>query len=111
VQYHDGDWYVGDSRVEVYGVIAAWQRGFSPADVQNSLPVLSLVDAYGTVLYYLEHRDEMDAFFHTVDTLYRERNAEAEARDPDFYALMRERFAAFRRAQEQREETRRPHEC
>ncbi len=103
VQQHDGDWYVGDSRVEVYSVIAAWRQGFAPEEVQSSFPVLSLTEVYGTILYYLEHRDELDAFFRQMDALYRDRKAEAEARDPEFHEMMSQRFAAFRAAQEWRD--------
>ena len=28
--YRDNNWYVGDGRVEVYSVIAAWLQGYSP---------------------------------------------------------------------------------
>jgi uncharacterized protein (DUF433 family) len=103
VQQRDGNWYVGDSRVEVYSVIAAWLQGFSPEEVQTSFPVLSPTEVYGTILYYLEHRDELDAFFRQMDALYQTRKAEAEARDPRFHEMMRQRFAAFRAAQEQHE--------
>jgi uncharacterized protein (DUF433 family) len=101
----DGNWYVDSSRVEVYSIIAAWQQGFSPEEVQSSFPVLSLTEVYGAILYYLEHRDELDAFFRQMDALYRERKAEAEARDPHFHEMMRQRFAAFQAAQEQRDKT------
>jgi hypothetical protein len=105
VQRRNDNWYVGDSRVEVYSVIAAWLQGFSPEEAQSSFPVLSLTEVYGTILYYLEHRDELDAFFRRMDALYRERKAEAEARDPEFHEMMRQRIAKFRAAQEEKDKT------
>jgi hypothetical protein len=96
VQNRDGVWYVGPGRVQVYSVIARWQEGFSPEEIQSSFPVLSLREVYGTILHYLEHRDDMDAYFREEDALYETRKAEAEAKNPEFYAEIRERIARFR---------------
>jgi uncharacterized protein (DUF433 family) len=100
VQHRDGNWYVGDSRVEVYSVIAAWQQGFSPEEVQSSFPVLSRLEIYGTILYHLEHQDEMETFFRETDALGEQLRAEAEAAHPQFYAEMRERIARYREAEQ-----------
>lgn len=99
VQYRAGNWYVGTSRVEVYSVIAAWQQGYSPEEIRNGFPQLSLAEIYGTILYYLEHKDEMERFFREMDALGEKRRAEAEAADPAFYAMMRERIAKYREVQ------------
>lgn len=98
-QKREGVWYVGDSGVQVLGVIAQWQQGFSPEEIQASFPALSLKDVYGTVLFYLEHQEEMDTFFREQRALFERRKAEVEGRKPEFYAEMRERIAAFRAAQ------------
>ena len=101
VQYRDGNWYVGSGRVEVYSVVAAWQQGYSPEEIQTGFPHLALAEIYGTILYYLEHKDELDAFFRQVDALGARRRAEAEAANPEFYAMMRERIAQYRAAHQQ----------
>lgn len=100
VQQRDGNWYVGDSRVEVYSVIAAWQQGFSPEEVQSSFPVLSRLEVYGTILYFLEHQVEMESFFREVDALGEQLRAEAEAARPEFYADMRERITRYRESEQ-----------
>lgn len=100
VQFRDGNWYVGDGRVEVYSVVAAWQQGYSPEEIQNGFPHLALTEIYGTILYYLEHRDEMDGFFRHVDAQAAERRAATEAARPEFYAEMRERIAKYRAARQ-----------
>lgn len=100
VQERDGDLYVGDSRVSVYSVIASWQQGYSPEEVQNGFPHLSLLDIYGTITYYLEHRAELDAHFRELDALFARRKAETEAKNPEFYAMMRERFATLKQDRE-----------
>ena len=96
VQYRDGNWYVSGSRVEVYSVIGAWLQGYSPEEVQNGFPHLSLAEVYGTILYYLEHQQAMDQFFREVDRLAARRKSDAEATHPEFYATMRERIASYR---------------
>jgi hypothetical protein len=88
----------------VVGAIAMWQQGFSPEEIQRSFPAVSLMEVYGAILYYLEHRDEMDAFFRDQDVLFRRQKAEAEAKNPAFYAEMRERVAKYRTAQEHHNE-------
>jgi hypothetical protein len=100
VQYRDDNWYVGDSRVEIYSIIAAWQQGFSPEEVQASFPVLSRLEVYGTILYYLEHEVEMDRFFHDADAEGEQQRIEAEAAHPEFYTQMRERIARHREAEQ-----------
>ena len=99
VEYRDGAWYVGRSGVQVYGVIAMWQQGFAPEEILRSFPLLSLPAVYGTILYYLEQRAAMDAFFREQDALFAQRQAEAEAKDPAFYAEIRERVTKLRAAQ------------
>lgn len=100
VQYHDGAWYVSQTAVQVYSVIALWQQGFSPEDIVRSFPALSLRAAYGTILYYLEQREAMDTYFREQDTLFAREKAAAQTKDPAFYADIRERVARLRTAQD-----------
>ncbi len=99
VQERDGDLYVGATRVSVYSVVASWLHGDSPEEIQHGFPHLSLLDIYGTITYYLEHRAELDAHFRELDARFAQRKAEAEAKNPEFYGMMRERFARIREEQ------------
>jgi uncharacterized protein (DUF433 family) len=96
VRRRDGGWYVGDSGVSVFSVISLWQQGFSPEEIQASYSPLSLQDVYGTILYYMENRDQLGAYFREQIELFHRKKAESEARKPEFYAEMRERVARFR---------------
>jgi len=96
VRRRDGVWYVGDSGDSVYSAISLWQQGFSPEEILASFSPLSLRDVYGTILYYVENRDLLDAYFREQDELFRRKKAKSEAIKPDFYAEMRERVARFR---------------
>ena len=95
VQQRDGNWYVGDSRVSIYSIIAARRKGRTPEQIQQSFPHLPLVAVYGTITYYLEHQAELDAFFEDVKARAEQRRAEAEAAHPEFYSDMRERFSEY----------------
>ena len=99
VRQRDGGWYVGDTGVSIYSVIALWQQGFSPEEIQASFSPLSLRDVYGAIIFYMEHREELDTFFQEQDTLFQRKKAESEAEKPALYAKMRERVARFRESQ------------
>jgi hypothetical protein len=99
VQYRDSAWYVDQSGIQIYSVIAMWQQGFAPEEIQHSFSMLSLQAIYGSILYYLEQRPERDAFFHEQNALFAQRKIEAEAKDQTFHTDMRERVAKFRTAQ------------
>ncbi|HST87451.1 MAG TPA: DUF433 domain-containing protein [Ktedonobacterales bacterium] len=102
VRQREGDWYVADTGVPVYAIIAMWQQGYSPEEIQISFPAISQIEAYETILYYLKHRREMDAYFRASDARFQQLKAETEARNPEFYAEMRARIAAFRAVEQQR---------
>jgi uncharacterized protein (DUF433 family) len=102
MRQREGDWYVADTGVPVYAVIAMWQQGYSPEEIQVSFPAISQIEAYETILYYLRHRQEMDAYFRASDARFQQLKAESEARDPGFYAEMRARIAAFRASERQK---------
>lgn len=102
VREREGDWYVGDTGVSVYAVIAMWQQGYSPEEIQVSFPTISRIEAYETILYYLRHTQEMDAYFRASDARFQRLKAESEARDTGFYADMRARIAAFRASERQK---------
>ena len=53
---------VGESRVMLDSVIAAYQQGHSAETIQQQYPALSLADVYGVIAYTLRHRDEIDQY-------------------------------------------------
>src|SRR5260370_39607787 len=96
VQERDGNLYVGDTRVTVRSIVAEWLQGLSAEEIARDFPGLTLAQVYGTVAYYLDHKAEIDTFFHQADARAADHRAEAEASDPAFYAMMRQRFAEER---------------
>lgn len=96
IQARDGNFYVADTRVTVRSVIAEWLQGLSAEEIARDFPGLSLAQVYGTVAQYLDHQAEFDAFFRDAAQRVAQDRAEAEAADPAFYAMLRQRFAAGR---------------
>lgn len=100
VMRRDDNWYVGESRVELYSIVASRQQGYSPEETWNGFPHLSLRDIYGAILYYLEHQVELDAFFRATNQESERQKLEWEATRPEFYADMRERISAYRNSRQ-----------
>lgn len=97
VQARDGNLYVGLSRVTLETVILSWQAGQTPEQIHASFSQLLLVAIYGAITYYLEHKDELDAFFRETEAMDEARQAAEEAAHPEFFADMRRRMAEARR--------------
>jgi uncharacterized protein (DUF433 family) len=53
---------VGQSRVTLDTVVAAYYRGDSPAEIVRRFPALTLAEVYRAIAYYLQHQAEMDAY-------------------------------------------------
>lgn len=96
VQQREGEYFVGESRVTLQSVIAAWKRGAGPERIQQSFPSLPLVAVYGAITYYLERQAELDAHFRTTDRLLADHQTDVEAQRSAFFDDMRERLARHR---------------
>jgi uncharacterized protein (DUF433 family) len=96
VHDRDGNLYVGQSRVTVDTIVAQWQAGRTPEQIHASFASVPLAAVYGTIAYYLEHKDELDAFFRDTEEMDAARQAADEAAHPEFYASLRERLAQAR---------------
>lgn len=58
----DGVIRVANTRVTLLSVIADFHRGASAEEIAHHFPVLSVSDVYLVIGYYLQHRDEADAY-------------------------------------------------
>ena len=59
------------SRVTLDTLVAAFNRGATAEQIQDSFPSLSLKQIYGAIAYYLDRQDEIEAYL-------KERQREAE---------------------------------
>ncbi|MGZ3583419.1 MAG: DUF433 domain-containing protein [Ktedonobacterales bacterium] len=92
VQERDDVLYIGDTRVTVHSLIAAWQNeGYTAEELWIGFPALSLAQVYGAIAYYLDHQSALDPLFAAENERYAARHTEARANDPEFYRQLEER--------------------
>ena len=96
IQERDGNLYVEDTRVSVRSIITEWLRGLSAEEILRDFPGHTLAQIYGTIADYLGNEAEIQQFFQESDALATQHRAAAEASDPEFYAMIRQRFAQER---------------
>jgi len=58
----DGSVRVGNSRVLLDVVIAAFRQGASPEQIVDQYPAVDLVDAYAVIAFYLRHTKDVDRY-------------------------------------------------
>lgn len=80
----------------VRSIVTEWLHGLSAEEIARDFPGLSLAQIYGTIAAYLNHETEITTFFRESDALAAQSRAAAEASDPAFYAMIRQRFAQER---------------
>lgn len=71
---------VGDSRVMLDSVVAAFQQGQSPEAIRQQYPALSLEAVYGAITYYLAHPREMEDYLRRQAQLWEQERARSEQR-------------------------------
>ncbi len=86
---------VGNTRVSLDSVLAAFNDGATPEEIVQQYDALSLAGVYAVIGYYLEHKSEIDAYL-TERRIQREQlRLQIEARhDP---RGIRERLLARRK--------------
>ena len=53
---------VGETRVMLDSVVAAFNQGHSAETISQQYPALTLEQVYGAVTYYLAHKNEVDLY-------------------------------------------------
>ena len=53
---------VANCRLPLYFLIEAYHRGLRPEEMVEHYDRLRLADAYATIAYYLDHREEVDEY-------------------------------------------------
>ncbi len=88
---------IGKTRVTLDSLVAAFNNGETPEQIQQNFPALDLADIYSALSYYIRHQAEVDAYLEA-------RNKEAEEivrTSPLFAKGVREKLLARRAAQQQ----------
>jgi uncharacterized protein (DUF433 family) len=89
-----GVYRVGDSRVMFDSVLAGFDRGDSPEWIRQQYRSLSLEQVYGSIAYYLGHREEIDAYLKRQEAVW----DEFRKRCDEHPAPVVERLRALQRA-------------
>ena len=85
-----GELRVGESRVMLDSVVAAWQQGHSAETIQQQFPALSLADVYGAIAYYLRYREDVDQYLDRQEALWQSRRQEWNRRSGVLVQRLRE---------------------
>src|SRR5258705_11561892 len=73
---------INGTRVTLQTLVYAFRQGDSPEQIVESYPVLRLADVYTVIAYYLNRRDEDDAYVREQETLADSIRQDNEARLP-----------------------------
>lgn len=83
----DGVVLVGETRVRLEVVIAAFHQGDSPEQIVDNFDVLTLAEVYSVIAYYLHHRQEVDEYLHQQAQLAKEVRSTIETQQPSMLTL------------------------
>ncbi len=53
---------IGQSRVTLDSLLASYHTGSTPEEIAVQYPVLHLAEIYGSIAYYLTHRQDIDQY-------------------------------------------------
>jgi len=85
---------VGETRVMLDSVVAAFDEGHSAETIVQDYPALSLEEVYGAITYYLANRAEVDEYLRRQDEFWKECRAKAEATESPVVKRLRALAAA-----------------
>ncbi len=79
---HDGygNIRVAGTRVTLSTILFSYLQGESPADIVDGFPTVPLSAVHAVIAYYLNHRQELDAYLREVEALQNELRRKAEGR-------------------------------
>ena len=86
---------VGQSRVMLDSVVAAFEQGHSPETISQQYPSVTLEEVYGAITYYLANVDEVDRYMRRQDAAW----TQWRARSEETAAPVAHRLRAARRAE------------
>ena len=97
VEFHDGGYWIAETRVSLDSVVLAFRNGLSPETIAlECFPSLALVQVYGAITHYLSHKTEIDAYLQQAKVEAEQLRDSLRAAGPQYY----ERMIEARRALE-----------
>lgn len=69
VEKRDEGFWIAGTRISLDSVALAFLDGLSPETIAaECFPVLTIEQVYGSITYYLSHRDEINAYLKRAET-------------------------------------------
>ena len=62
IERRDSNYYVAGTRISLDSSVHSFRRGESAETICQNFELLSLEEVYGSIAYYLENQDEIDAY-------------------------------------------------
>jgi uncharacterized protein (DUF433 family) len=87
---------VGETRVMLDSVVAAFQQGHSAETIQQQYPSLSLEEVYGAIVFYLANSEEVDAYLQSQGAVWTEWREKAAADESPVVQRLRSQAARSR---------------
>ena len=73
-----GVYRIGETRVMLDSVLAGFHQGHSPETIRQQYPALTLEEVYGSIAYYLSHRQEIDAYLKRQEAVWEQARRRSE---------------------------------
>lgn len=86
VEYRNETYYIAGTRVSLDSIVYTFQEGCSPETIQQEFETLTLAQVYGAISFYLDNKDEVEAYLRTREELWRQMEREATPANPDLLA-------------------------
>jgi uncharacterized protein (DUF433 family) len=80
---------VGQTRVMLDSVLAAFHQGHSAETIAQQYPVVTLEEIYGAITYYLANRAEVDRYLHRQEEVWKQEREKAKAAASPVVARLR----------------------
>ncbi len=94
-----GTWRLAGTRTSLDSIIAAFWSGATPEEICQDFPTLSLAQVYGSIAYYLSHREQVDAYLQEQQQAAKQLRQELQLRHSDVLAGLRQRLMSQRQSQ------------
>jgi len=88
VEERNGGYYIRGKRISLDSIVYLFRDGVSPEDIQQNFHGLTLADVYGAISFYLDHREEVDAYLVRQRQLWEELERTGIPPNPDLLARM-----------------------
>jgi uncharacterized protein (DUF433 family) len=85
VEKRDGNYWVTGTRVSLDSIVYAFLDGQTAESIAQSFPVLTLEQVYGAIVFYLAHRNEIEAYLEKTEVNFEAMRNVSREKDPMFY--------------------------